>query len=170
MDTLYTSSLSLPFLRFCVAEAADVLLAPLSSSSLGSALISGLFSAVSDNSCFGSTVSGSSFFTKGGLASSSCYSERNTVTQLSWVHIHESINTQTHFLYRFENYLKKMQKYNTSIFISTCFFPTVFSSSFFTWGLASVLLMSGSACCELSSATEAGVGTLLSILAAAWDD
>lgn len=33
-----------------------------------------------------------------------------------------------------------------------------------------MVLMSGRACWELSSATEAGVGTLLSILAAAWDN
>lgn len=60
---------------------------------------------------------------------------------------------------------------HTSIFISVCFFPKLLSSSSsFTWGLASVVLMSGRACWELSSATEAGVGTLLSILAAAWDN
>lgn len=33
-----------------------------------------------------------------------------------------------------------------------------------------MLLMSGRACWELSSATDAGVGTLLSMLAAAWDN
>lgn len=61
------------FLRFWVVEVADVLLAPLSSSSLGSTFISGFFSSVSIGSCFGSTASGSSFFTTRGLVSSSCY-------------------------------------------------------------------------------------------------
>lgn len=60
---------------------------------------------------------------------------------------------------------------HTSIFISVCFFPELLlSSSSFISGLASVPLTSGKACWELSSATEAGVGTLLSILAAAWDN
>lgn len=132
MDSIYTIiSLSLLFFRFCVAEAADVLFAPLSSSSLGSALISGLFSAVSVNSCFGSTVSGSSFFTKGGLVSSSCYSKRNTVTQLSWVHIDESIihrhADNTCFPYTFENYLKKKCKNTIPPFL----YPLVFSPQCF---------------------------------------
>lgn len=67
-----------------------MLLAPLSSSSLGSAFISGFFSSVSIDSCFGSTASGSSFFTRRGLVSSFCFNT-TVVNQLSY-----SVESQIH--------------------------------------------------------------------------
>lgn len=193
------------FLRFCGTEVADVLLPALSSSSLGSVFISGFFSSVSIVSSFGTTASGSSFFTRGSLVSSSCQINTTMVTKLqSWVQNAKALlwlQNQVKFTLRdinggslasgliygwqvsllspastvplwpidYKMILSNCQ--HTSIFISVCFFPKLpSSSSSFTWGLASVVLMSGRACWELSSATEAGVGTLLSILAAAWDN
>lgn len=140
----------------------DVLLAA-QSSSLGSFLISGFLSSVSIGSCFGSTASGSSFTVRGLV--SSFYLDKTTV--------YPNLKKLKYPLYQVDKTdgkhasQNKKIKLHTSVFRFICF--ELLSSSCFITGLVSVLLVSGKTCFEASSATEAGVETLLSILAAAWD-